>query len=65
VRRAVLVTIDCAPNLSVTGSLATVLWLEVLRRDGLVVSAREFWRLGLVVGLPAVALASLALSLSP
>ena len=34
VRNAVLIGIDLGPNLSVTGSLATVLWLIAIRREG-------------------------------
>lgn len=34
VRAAVLVGVDLGPNLSITGSLATILWLVALRRDG-------------------------------
>ncbi len=31
---AVLIGIDIGPNLSVTGSLATILWLTAIRREG-------------------------------
>jgi len=31
---ALLIGVDLGPNLSVTGSLATILWLTALRRDG-------------------------------
>jgi arsenical pump membrane protein len=34
VASAVLIGVDLGPNLSVTGSLATILWLTALRRDG-------------------------------
>ena len=34
VRSAVLIGVDLGPNLSVTGSLATILWLTALRREG-------------------------------
>ena len=34
VRGAVLIGVDLGPNLSVTGSLATILWLTALRREG-------------------------------
>jgi arsenical pump membrane protein len=46
---AVLIGVDLGPNLSVTGSLATILWLTALRREGLQVSAWQFLRLGVVV----------------
>lgn len=61
VRGAVLVGIDLGPNLSVTGSLATILWLTALRREGHVVTALTFLRLGVVVMPPALVLALAAL----
>ncbi len=57
--RAVLIGVDLGPNLSVTGSLATILWLVALRREDLHVSAWHFLRLGIVVTPPAL-LAALA-----
>jgi arsenical pump membrane protein len=54
IRRAILIGIDLGPNLSVTGSLATILWLTALRREGLTVSAWAFLKLGLVVMPPAL-----------
>jgi arsenical pump membrane protein len=57
VRAAVLIGVDLGPNLSVTGSLATVLWLAALRRDGHRVTAWQFLRLGLLVTPPALLLA--------
>ena len=56
---AVLLGIDIGPNLSVTGSLATILWLAALRREGLHVGAWDFLRIGLVV-MPVSLLAALA-----
>jgi arsenical pump membrane protein len=56
---ALLVGIDLGPNLSVTGSLATILWLVALRREGQAVSAWSFLKLGGVVMPPAL-LAALA-----
>jgi hypothetical protein len=44
------------PNLSLTGSLATILWLVVLRREGLEVGAWSFLRLGIFVMPPALVL---------
>jgi arsenical pump membrane protein len=58
---AMLIGVDLGPNLSVTGSLATILWLVVLRREGLDVGAWTFLRLGAVVMPPALVLAILAL----
>jgi arsenical pump membrane protein len=54
---AVLIGVDLGPNLSVTGSLATILWLTALRREGVHVSAWQFLLLGAVVMPPALLLA--------
>lgn len=59
---AILIGVDLGPNLSVTGSLATILWLIALRREGEQVAAWQFLQLGLVVMPPALLLALLALS---
>jgi arsenical pump membrane protein len=60
---AILIGVDLGPNLSVTGSLATILWLIALRREGEHVDALRFLKLGLVVMPPALLLSLLALSL--
>jgi len=57
VRSAVLIGVDLGPNLSVTGSLATILWLAALRRKGQNVSAWTFLKLGALVMPPALLLA--------
>ena len=57
VRAAVLIGVDLGPNLSVTGSLATILWLTALRREGLSVGAWAFLKLGALVTPPALLLA--------
>jgi len=49
VRAALLIGVNLGPNLSVTGSLATILWLRALRRDGYHVSAWTFLKLGVFV----------------
>jgi arsenical pump membrane protein len=54
---AMAIGVNLGPNLSITGSLATILWLVALRRDGQNVSAGHFLRLGLVVAPPALLLA--------
>lgn len=54
VNGALLVGVDLGPNLSVTGSLATILWLTALRREGVRVSARSFLRVGIFVMPPAL-----------
>ena len=63
IRDAVLIGVDLGPNLSVTGSLATVLWLIALRREGEHISGWQFLKAGLLVMPPALFLASLAVSL--
>jgi arsenical pump membrane protein len=60
---AVVIGVDLGPNLSVTGSLATILWLIALRREGEHVGALRFLRIGLVVMPLALMLALLTLSL--
>jgi arsenical pump membrane protein len=59
---AVLIGVDLGPNLSVTGSLATILWLTALRREGQHVGAWSFLRLGVLVMPPALLLALAALA---
>jgi arsenical pump membrane protein len=57
VMSAVLIGVDLGPNLSVTGSLATILWLTALRREGQNVNAWTFLKLGALVTPPALLLA--------
>jgi arsenical pump membrane protein len=61
---ATAIGIDLGPNLSVTGSLATVLWLVALRRERISLDAATFLRAGAVVMPPALlgALAALLLA---
>lgn len=40
---------DLGPNLTTVGSLATMLWLLILRRKGLEVSTLEYFKLGVTV----------------
>jgi arsenical pump membrane protein len=51
---AMLIGVDLGPNLSVTGSLATILWLVALRREGQAVGAWKFLGLGSLVMPPAL-----------
>lgn len=60
---ALVVAVDLGPNLSITGSLATLLWLIAVRREGLHVSAWTFLKLGVLVMPPALLGALAALSL--
>jgi arsenical pump membrane protein len=63
-RSAVALGIDLGPNLSVTGSLATVLWLLALRRERTDVTAATFLQTGAIVMPPALLLAALAVTLT-
>ncbi len=49
VKSSVLIGVDLGPNLSITGSLATILWLVALRREGITVSAFTFLKIGILV----------------
>lgn len=60
-RDAVLVGVDLGPNLSVSGSLATILWLLAVRREGQRVSFWQFLKWGAMVMPPALLAAVLAL----
>ncbi|HEC0141117.1 TPA: hypothetical protein R1P63_004876 [Escherichia coli] len=53
-RAALLIGVDLGPNLSVAGSLATLLWLVALRREGEHVSGLDFLRIGVLVMPPAL-----------
>ncbi len=61
---ALLIGVDLGPNLSVTGSLATILWLLALRRDGEHMSAKDFLSVGIIAMPPALILAIGALVLT-
>ena len=60
---AILIGVDLGPNLSVTGSLATILWLVALRREAIEVSAWRFLKIGWLVMFPALILALAALGI--
>ncbi|WP_343525779.1 arsenic transporter [Sphingomonas sp.] len=55
---ALLIGVDLGPNLSVTGSLATILWLQVIRREGEDVGFLTFLKIGMVA-MPLALLAAL------
>jgi arsenical pump membrane protein len=63
VSSAILIGVDLGPNLSVTGSLATILWLTALRRERAQVAGVDFLKLGLLVMPPALLLSLGALLL--
>jgi arsenical pump membrane protein len=54
---ALVIGVDLGPNLSITGSLATILWLTAIRREGEEVSFFKFLKVGAVVMPPALILA--------
>lgn len=49
IKRAILIGTDLGPNLSVTGSLATILWLVVLRREGYEITGWKFFKIGAII----------------
>jgi len=63
IENAVLIGVDLGPNLSVTGSLATILWLIAMRREGLHVSFGTFLKVGVIAMPVALALALLSVAL--
>jgi arsenical pump membrane protein len=58
VAHAILIGVDLGPNLSVTGSLATILWLIALRREKVEITAWEFFTIG-IIAMPIALIASL------
>ena len=52
-----LIGVDLGPNLSITGSLATILWLQAIRREGEDVGFWRFLKVGAVTMVPALAAA--------
>jgi arsenical pump membrane protein len=58
---AVLLGVNIGPNLTYTGSLATLLWRRILQQHGSAPSLREFTILGLLTVPAGLALAAVAL----
>jgi len=56
---AVLIGVDLGPNLSITGSLATILWLLALRKENVDVTFWQFLKVG-AIAMPVALLLSLA-----
>jgi arsenical pump membrane protein len=54
VTSAAVIAVDLGPNLSISGSLATLLWVIALKRDGIKVSFWQFLTLGALVTTPAL-----------
>ena len=52
-----LIGVDLGPNLSITGSLATILWLTAIRREGEDIGFWRFLKVGMVAMPPALAAA--------
>lgn len=61
VAHAVLVGIDLGPNLSLSASLATLLWLMMLRRENIEINPWRFLAIGALVTIPSLALSLLVL----
>ena len=59
IAHAVLIGVDLGPNLSITGSLATILWLLALRKEKLEVSFWDFLKIG-VIAMPVALIAALS-----
>lgn len=49
IKNAVLIAVDLGPNLSITGSLATILWLVSLRKANIEISGWLFFKTGVIV----------------
>lgn len=60
---ALLLGVNMGPSILVTGSLASLLWLESTQRLGVAFSARDYARVGLRVGLPALVMGLVVLVL--
>ena len=45
---AALLGTNIGPNLTITGSLATLIWLSIVQGRGLSITARQYLRLGIV-----------------
>jgi arsenical pump membrane protein len=59
-----IVGCDLGPNLTTVGSLSTLIWLVLLRRRGLKISAAEYFKVGVVLAPAVLAGAVLALWIS-
>jgi arsenical pump membrane protein len=58
INEALLIAVDLGPNLSITGSLATILWLIALRKEKLDVTFWDFLKVG-ALAMPTALLAAL------
>ncbi len=62
---ALLIGVDLGPNLSIAGSLATILWLTAIRREGQTIGFWRFLKIGAVVMPPTLVLTVAARLLLP
>jgi arsenical pump membrane protein len=60
-RYAALLGADLGPNVTTVGSLATILWVLLLRRYGITVSVRQYVALGFLLVPLLLAAGSLAI----
>jgi arsenical pump membrane protein len=65
VTHAALIGVDLGPNLAITGSLATLLWLIALRKEKIEVSFWDFFKVGVWVMPIALAASLLGALMSP
>ncbi len=61
---AALLGADIGPNLTIVGSLATLIWLAIVRDRGMDVSLRDYLRVGLLATPPTLLAAAIGLWLS-
>jgi len=54
-----LIGVDLGPNLSITGSLATILWLQAIRREGEDIDFWQFLKVG-AIAMPLALIAALS-----
>jgi arsenical pump membrane protein len=60
---ALLIGVDLGPNLSITGSLATILWLQAIRREGEDIGFWRFLKVG-AVAMPLALIAALGIRIA-
>lgn len=58
---AVIVGVNLGPNLTTIGSLATMLWLVLMRRRGVEISALTYFRVGVMTTVPTLVAAATGL----
>jgi arsenical pump membrane protein len=58
---AALLGTNVGPNLTIVGSLATLIWLSIVRGRGMALTAREYLKVGLVATPPILLSAAIGL----